>query len=509
MENGLADGASPVRSERVPSFRTRPPVVTLSLIGANLLMAFAQFAAGGFSLRGEEIANAPADWALGAKVPSLVAHGEYWRLVTASFLHGSWWPHLLVNMLGLMALGRFIEMFYGPGRMLAIYVLSAVAGTIASYFGTPWVSLGASTGVLGLMGALMFHNRKYRRHLPERLNSLYWFLIALMLLQFAADIMNDQVDLWGHVGGFAGGAVMGALLASRVAGPGQSERDWLPLPTALATVFGLLAFGVLGLLSTLPREMDLLRGARTRDPELQARHLEQVVRARPYFIEARLELAGLFVNVGRDREAAFHYEAAKRDKPAYVEQRYQYLAQRYMTRADRFYRFNNWERCAESYRAATVYAQEDEVRAQAHNGYAWVLADKLKRDLKEAERSALQAVRLRPDEPKILDTLAWVYYRQRRLDESLRVQRRAVSQAEERRQSLGPDIAELHFHLGAIHEARGEKGPAIESYAKALRSRGYYPEAEGSLRRLSGVPLTPDREKPAPAQDPGVRHGIL
>src|SRR5438093_223417 len=75
-----------VRSVSSGAGRLRAPRTTLALIVANLCMALAQAAAGGFHSRGGEIAQAPADWALGAKVPSLIAHGEYWRLVTASFL---------------------------------------------------------------------------------------------------------------------------------------------------------------------------------------------------------------------------------------------------------------------------------------------------------------------------------------------------------------------------------------------------------------------------------------
>ncbi|HTE16923.1 MAG TPA: rhomboid family intramembrane serine protease, partial [Armatimonadota bacterium] len=292
-----------------PRRRLRFPLMTLMLIGLNLLMAYAQFAAGGHEWQAGSIGKDLSDWALGVKVPSLISHGhQYWRLVTANFLHGSW-LHLLANMAGILFLGWVIETFYGPVRMLAIFVLSSVAGAVASYCLTHGVSLGASTGVMGLMGAVLLHNGKYRRHLPERLNAIFPVLLVLLFIQLALDQLNHQVDAFGHLGGLLGGVVMAALLESRIAGPLQDERDWLPLPTALATALGLLAYGGYGLLSTLPTEPQqrLLRAGRAPSTAAEAAQLEQVVEQQRFLVEGRLYLAELFIRLNRFDDATRQY----------------------------------------------------------------------------------------------------------------------------------------------------------------------------------------------------------
>jgi tetratricopeptide (TPR) repeat protein len=349
-------------------------------------------------------------------------------------------------MIGLLILGRLIEALYGPARFLAIYVLSCVAGVGLSYLLTPETSLGASTGVMGLMGALLVHNLKYRHHFPERLRWIFPFLLIMLVAQFSRDVMSQGVDLWGHVGGLLGGMVMAWLLAGRLAGSAQQERDWLPLPTAVLTASVFLLYGGYGLLTTLPQEMDLLRAG----------------------------MAENFFLAGQRAFLAGQYQSA-----------------------------------AALYRQSMEYALREDLRTQVYNSYAWTLADKLNRDLDEAERYAQLAVRAAPANPAIADTLAWVYYRQGRYQEALGQQLAAVSLAEPGRPA---EAAELHFHLGAIQEALRRNDEARQSYGKALqlqpRDAAVREEITRRLRRLENVPL-PQPGEPAPESDPAAARGII
>lgn len=78
-----------------------------------------------------------------AQVNSLIAAGQYWRLLTPIFLHGNA-IHLLINCNSLYTLGRALEELAGARRVLCVYALSAVAGTLSSFYGSRAISVGAS-----------------------------------------------------------------------------------------------------------------------------------------------------------------------------------------------------------------------------------------------------------------------------------------------------------------------------------------------------------------------------
>jgi membrane associated rhomboid family serine protease/tetratricopeptide (TPR) repeat protein len=507
-----AEGAAGPEASKL---RRRPPVATLGLLVAVQLMALAQFAVSGFQPRGAmglEIGSSPADWALGAKLPSLIAQGEYWRLVTASFLHATWFPHLLLNLLGLLGLGFLVETFYGSARMLVIFVLGAVGGTVASYLWTPAVSLGASTGVMALLGAMVTHHSRYGRFLPPRIARWYPFLVAMVFMQLVMDSMSTRVDIFGHLGGLVTGLFLGRALEGRIAGPLQSEREWLPLPAALATVVILLLYGALGLAFSLPREASLLRAARLPDGQLQAEALREIARARPDLAEARLQLVRSLLAVRTSagvREAAAELQAFLNAYPGFREEPQLRDTRRAVSLA--LYRFSQahylqgrYELALEETLLLAELADDRELQADAHNTYAWILVDRLSRDLDEAERHALLATGMVAENAAYLDTLAWVYFHQGRLPEALHTQQRAVAIAE-RDPRYRQDSGELYYHLGAIHEKLGQAAEAITAYGRAVTDRRVGPAARAGLERLQGPPPP---AAPRLQDDPAVRRGV-
>jgi len=108
---------------------------------------------------------------LGANYAPLVFDGQWDRLITANWMHAQGAPlaflHILMNGIGLLLLGRAMELLLGPGRFFVIYVLSSVGGALASSVanqGAP--SLGASTGVVGLFAAIGYILFRFRSELP-------------------------------------------------------------------------------------------------------------------------------------------------------------------------------------------------------------------------------------------------------------------------------------------------------------------------------------------------------
>ena len=91
---------------------------------------------------------------LGAKFNPLIDAGQWWRLLTPMVLHGSM-LHLLFNTYALYVLGPQVESTFGTARFLAVYLVSGLAGSVASYvWNADALSVGASGAIFGLFGAL-------------------------------------------------------------------------------------------------------------------------------------------------------------------------------------------------------------------------------------------------------------------------------------------------------------------------------------------------------------------
>jgi membrane associated rhomboid family serine protease len=215
-----------------PFWRMAP--VTVGLIALMVLIWVAMTAAGR-SLQATEEIDLLTRWGAQAR-PEIWLEGEYWRLFTANFLHIGL-VHLAMNMFSLWVVGRVVELIYGSGRMLVIYLLSGVLAAAASAVLGPPVALsaGASGAILGLVGALLWF--RFSSPLGERI-SLRQLLIVLGI-NLAVDLAAWKlIDNYNHLGGLVGG-----ILAAMAVG--VPAIDGLPWPkfrfgrwghVALATV---------------------------------------------------------------------------------------------------------------------------------------------------------------------------------------------------------------------------------------------------------------------------------
>lgn len=158
----------------------------------------------------------------GAKEPSYIFHGEWWRLVTAGFLHASI-IHIAMNSWALYGLGAQAEEAFGPGRLLVIYVGSSITGFLASSIFAPSLSVGASAGIFGLIGAMIAFGVNQRSSLGSYVKSAYTRTAVWALL---ISFMIPYTDNWAHIGGLAGGFVIAYLAGHpRLSHPRQ-ERYW-------------------------------------------------------------------------------------------------------------------------------------------------------------------------------------------------------------------------------------------------------------------------------------------
>jgi membrane associated rhomboid family serine protease len=135
-----------------------------------------------------------------------VADGAWWQLLTSAFTHVDL-MHIGFNMLALWFLGPQLERVIGRTRFLALYLLSALAGSAAVLWLSADYSLtfGASGAVFGLMGALLVLALKVRGNVQ---GVLIW-----LGLNVAYTFLGTGISWQGHLGGLVGGAVIAAILA--------------------------------------------------------------------------------------------------------------------------------------------------------------------------------------------------------------------------------------------------------------------------------------------------------
>ncbi|HTS30134.1 MAG TPA: rhomboid family intramembrane serine protease [Bryobacteraceae bacterium] len=150
-------------------------------------------------------------------------YGEWWRLVTAGFLHGGL-LHILMNSWVLFDLGPQVEEFYGASRMLTIYFISTVSGFYLSSIFNPGPSIGASAALCGLIGAMIALGLRDRTSVGAAIRSVYirWVIYILLF----SLIPGLGVDLAAHVGGLAGGFAVGYLAGERRYASSSTEMLW-------------------------------------------------------------------------------------------------------------------------------------------------------------------------------------------------------------------------------------------------------------------------------------------
>ena len=171
------------------------PTVTYSIIGITLAVYLLQM------FFGSQITNA----LLYAGFFSQPGSFEPWRLLSTALVHGSIF-HVLLNMYTLWIFGQLLEQLLGRGRYLALYLLSALAGSLGVLFladpSTPVV--GASGAIFGLMGAFLVIQRRLGGNATQ--------LLVLVGINLVIGFIPSFNIAWqAHIGGMIGGALLGLI----------------------------------------------------------------------------------------------------------------------------------------------------------------------------------------------------------------------------------------------------------------------------------------------------------
>ena len=144
---------------------------------------------------------------MGGSVPFQA--GQWWSLITATYLHGGI-LHIAFNMMWLRQIGPWVEELYGNSRFWIIYTVAGLTGSIVTTMvGTPFF-VGASGAVFGLFGALLYYGWRRGGTFGSALfrQALIWAAFGLVF-----GFIMPNVDNWGHIGGLIGGALAAVLLS--------------------------------------------------------------------------------------------------------------------------------------------------------------------------------------------------------------------------------------------------------------------------------------------------------
>jgi membrane associated rhomboid family serine protease len=194
---------------RVTAASTEQPFVTWALISVNVLVYLITVAQGaGINSPGGSLFN---NWALigtphfgGGHIYGGVANGDWWRLITAAFLHANL-LHLGLNMLALVWLGAPVERYLGHLQYLGLYIVAGLAGSAGALITSPTaLTVGASGAIFGILGALLIIEYQATGQIAGQ-------AFTLIVINLLFSFTMSGISVGGHIGGLIGG--IGAALA--------------------------------------------------------------------------------------------------------------------------------------------------------------------------------------------------------------------------------------------------------------------------------------------------------
>ena len=179
----------------------------------------------------------------GALVPNLVVNGQWYRLITAMFIHIGF-EHIILNMVCLYFLGRILEQVIGHVRYLIIYFFAGIMANILTLFtATPnTISAGASGAIFGIIGVWLMLAEQYRNQ--QYLVQMGRQMLLFSILGLLSGMFSTDINIWAHFGGLVSGFLSAYVIGFPKIGPVQKQKRWgsLLLLVCIMITFLNLAF---------------------------------------------------------------------------------------------------------------------------------------------------------------------------------------------------------------------------------------------------------------------------
>jgi rhomboid protease GluP len=340
--------------------------LTQIILGANVMVFIAMVIASGPSL---DFTGKVMDH-FGANFGPYTLTGDWWRLVTYMFLHNGL-MHIAFNMWCLWDLGALCESLYGRWTFGSLYLITGVAGGVASVGWHPTTpSVGASGAIFGLVGALIASLYLGEFSLPSyaikaNLKSLLFFAGFNILLGISSigDLFGIHVDNACHIGGLVSGLILGALIA-RLAPQHDAplRRASVVAVVALAVVAG--AVGVERWRGGPFRLGRVFESLSENDPNRAIAQLQAIVKQQPKMAQAHFALAQAYFNREQFPQAEGEFKKGLELQPQNAEERFSLGIT-----------LLNERRSEEAKAAFAQMLAQDANSAEAHYGLGLVLAD--------------------------------------------------------------------------------------------------------------------------------------
>ena len=207
------------------------PYATYAIMAACLLMYTVTGGRGGFGdTSGEVLVQ------FGSMYPPDVWRGEWWRLISCTFLHGGI-LHIAFNMYVLYQIGPAIERTYGIGKFLLIYFVTGWTSSLLSLVWSGSNSVGASGAIFGLAGAFLAISLRRRSYWDTFGSQMLIFIGINIAIGFSGTFGN--IDNFGHLGGLIGGFILGNIVPNTLPEFRATPARWA------GTVAAVLLFGAI------------------------------------------------------------------------------------------------------------------------------------------------------------------------------------------------------------------------------------------------------------------------
>jgi rhomboid protease GluP len=254
----------------------------------------------------------------GANVGRLTLSGDYWRLVTAGFVH-SGLPHLAFNMWALWSLGRLSERLVGSWITFAVYILTGVGGSLLSLAVNPeQFEVGASGAIFGIAGAILsgikFGNVPISSiHKRAIFSSLTFFVLFNLAIGFGLVSVGIGIDNMCHLGGLVSGLIFGVPLATASAS-GKKSFEWATMILGGA-IMAVLTFQLVSANVRSNPALAIERALRGQDYTKAIAMLEKLTGEQPSDDQAWAELGYAYQMDNNKEKAITAYEQALKINP--------------------------------------------------------------------------------------------------------------------------------------------------------------------------------------------------